>query len=110
MSAPPHSPLPWVLHYDGREKVANVNTESCPDAASAPAFRVMPAESNAELIVRAVNGHAGLVARVAELERALSAILTDSDPRYGAEAPRMAQLLASCHEIARSALAKGGGR
>lgn len=19
MSAPPHSPLPWVLHYDGRE-------------------------------------------------------------------------------------------
>lgn len=57
--------------------------------------------------MRAVNAHAGLVA---ELKRALSAILTDSDPRYGGEAPRLEQLLASCHEIARSALAKGGGQ
>lgn len=41
--------------------VANVNTKSCHDSASAPAFRQMPAEANARLIVQAVNSHAALV-------------------------------------------------
>lgn len=62
-----HTPGPWAYHFEEPNRkwalvmsggkagviVANVNTESCPDTASAPAFRVMPAEANAQLIAAA---------------------------------------------------------
>lgn len=62
-----HSPEPWTYHFEepnnewalvmsggkAGQIVANVNTKSCPDHASAPAFRVMPAEANVLLITAA---------------------------------------------------------
>jgi hypothetical protein len=60
-----HTPGPWSFHADtngwclvmsgGKDGdiVANVNPESCPNAKSAPAFVVMPAQANARLIAAA---------------------------------------------------------
>lgn len=58
------TPGPWSYHLEepsrewalvmaggkGGQIVANVNSKSCPDSTSAPAFRAMPAEANAKLI------------------------------------------------------------
>jgi hypothetical protein len=72
-----HTPGPWII-YSGSDAeihrkdgfvlvvsgnnagriVANVNTESCPDASSAPAFVRMPADANARLIAAAPDYYA----------------------------------------------------
>lgn len=65
MSTAQHTPGPWkygrqsvspdwVIVTDAAGSiVANVNTETGPDAASRPAMRVMPADANARLIASA---------------------------------------------------------
>lgn len=60
-----HTPGPWSYRWETEARdwaivtdangsiVANVNTETGPDASSAPATRQMPAEANARLIAAA---------------------------------------------------------
>ena len=61
---PKHTPGPWSYYFEGEwalvmaggkagNIVANVNSESCPNQSSAPAFVQMPAEANARLIAAA---------------------------------------------------------
>lgn len=62
MAEAKHAPGPWSFSWESEKRewaivtaqggsiVANVNTESGPDAQSAPAMRIMPADANARLI------------------------------------------------------------
>jgi len=111
MESKKHSPLPWTLHrnepiiYGADERTAIADCRVHTPGATRPARTPAVNDANAELIVRAVNSHAELVA-------ALRACLDSMDRLYPNGMPPARGTL--CEEMdwsqatrsARAALAK----
>lgn len=106
----PHSRLPWSAHKAGSEGwvlvmsggiagriVANVNVEGGPSLSHA----VMPAEDNADFIVRACNAHDELLEAAQNAANVLAALATGQLKGVTPDSPALAQL--------RSAIAKAKG-
>lgn len=108
-----HTPGPWTYHFEEPSRewalvmsggkagqiVANVNTKSCPDRASAPAFSVMPAEANARLIAAAPE----LLAALEKIQVAFAFYSDDSKSE-------LRETIARIQPIYRAAIAKAEGR
>lgn len=108
------TPLPWKAHKAANDGwalvmsggahgfiVANVNIESCPSIASRGLPVVMPAENNAEFIVRACNAHEDLLAAAQNAVNVLAALATGQLKEVTPDSPAIAQL--------RNAIAKAKG-
>ncbi|BEV44811.1 hypothetical protein [Afipia carboxidovorans] len=124
-SAAKPTPGPWKWTWENMNRdwaivtdvhgsiIANVNTETGPDACFAPATRWMPAEANARLIAEAgtVAHETGLTPRQLaeqrdELLEALQWALAEIDGRTSYQRPDQKQ---ACNTKARTALAKAEG-
>jgi hypothetical protein len=100
-----HTPTPWRAGDCGRTVFGPKTAEPSPvTVATTDSTRTTTEEkrANVAMIVAAVNAHAGLVARVAELEAALDACLRRLDAHDTQSAPEAL--------LARIALAKEGGK
>lgn len=111
-----HTPGPWIYSWETEARdwavvtdtsggiVANVNTETGPDAHSAPATRQMPAEANVRLIASAP-------ALLEALEDYLAAVEEERDRRRKHHAQMHAAFdkMRQCEEAARAAIASARG-
>ena len=113
-----HTPGPWVYELESVDPswaivatasgaiVANVNSETGPDATSAPAMRVIPDAANARLIASAPELLSALqgIIDYAETEAYALEELADCD-----EAKEQAASAYAAVEVARAAIAKATG-
>jgi hypothetical protein len=107
-----HTPTPW--HVDncpagfiyinaGSARVARIEDQKYMTEANA--------QADAAFIVAAVNAHAGLVARVAELENMLRRVLDEcAEQNITADGIILTPPCLLTHEQGRAALAKEGGK
>ena len=110
-----HTPTPWRVGDCGRTVFGPKTSEPSPvTIASSDSTRTTTAEkrANVALIVAAVNAHAGLVASNAALLAALALCetrLTVAAKQSGTRPATRAEFRGAA-EIARAALAQGGGK
>lgn len=97
-----HSPLPWVVHGDDRQRITIPSDPLVQIARTFVGSGVMPLETacaNATLIVTAVNAHADLLAALK------GAFCYWCDMRYGGEADPCSE-----RSAVRALIAKAEGR
>ena len=111
-----NTPTPWTLHEiipsePGQTGVLNIRASDFNVTAFTHRHGTRD-HADAALIVSAVNAHAGLLARVAELEAALALCETRLNvaAKQSGTRPATRAEFAGAAEIARAALAKEGGK